>query len=49
MLMTTISGFIHIVVWRQSGNMVFTFIPHFLLNLGPLFWTGYSIVPYLWR
>ncbi|KFZ21555.1 hypothetical protein [Thermotoga neapolitana] len=48
-LMTTISGFIHIVVWRQSGNMVFTFIPHFLLNLGLLFWTGYSIVPYLWR
>lgn len=47
--MTTISGFIHIPVWRQSGNMIFTFIPHLLLNLGPLLWTGYSIVPFLWR
>ena len=48
-LATTISGFLHIVVWRQSGQMVFTFIPHLLLNLGPLLWTGYSILPYLWR
>ena len=27
--------------------MVYTFIPHFILNLLPLLWTGYSIVPYL--
>jgi hypothetical protein len=27
--------------------MVYTFIPHFLLNLVPLFWTGYSILPFL--
>ncbi len=48
-LLTTISGFLHIVVWRQSRQMIFTFIPHLLLNLGPLFWTGYSILPYLLR
>lgn len=46
-LLTTLSGFLHIVVWRQSKQMVFTFIPHLLLNLGPLFWTGYSILPHL--
>lgn len=48
-LLTTISGYIHIIVWRRSGQMVFTFIPHLLLNIGPLLWTGYSILPYLWR
>lgn len=48
-LMTTISGFLHIAVWRSSGQMIFTFIPHLILNLGPLFWTGYSILPYLWK
>ncbi|GAB4533824.1 MAG: hypothetical protein Fur0018_23420 [Anaerolineales bacterium] len=46
-LLTTLSGFLHIVVWRQSKQMIFTFIPHLLLNLGPLFWTGYTILPYL--
>ncbi len=46
-LLTTISGFLHLVVWRQSNQMIFTFIPHFLLNLLPLFWTGFSIIPYL--
>ncbi|MBN2658175.1 MAG: hypothetical protein JXR86_14035 [Spirochaetales bacterium] len=44
---TSLSGYLHIVVWRKSGNMLYTFIPHFLLNLFPLFWTGYSIVPFL--
>jgi hypothetical protein len=44
---TTISGYLHVVVWRQSSRMIYTFIPHFLLNLVPLFWTGYSIFPYL--
>jgi len=29
--------------------MVFTFIPHFILNLLPIFWTYYSILPYLFR
>ncbi|ASJ07327.1 hypothetical protein [Thermococcus pacificus] len=48
-LATAISGFLHIPVWRRSGQMVFTFLPHFLLNLGPLLWTGYSILPYLWK
>ncbi len=48
-LLTTVSGFMHIVVWRQSRHMVFTFIPHLLLNLLPIFWTHYSIVPYLVR
>lgn len=48
-LMTTLSGFLHIVVWRQSKQMIFTFIPHLVLNLAPLFWTGYSILPYLLR
>lgn len=46
-LLTSVSGIMHIWVWRQSNQMIFTFIPHFLLNLFPLFWTGYSIVPYL--
>jgi hypothetical protein len=44
---TSVSGFLHIVVWRKSGRMIFTFIPHLLLNLLPLAWTGYSILPYL--
>ena len=48
-ILTTISGFLHIVVWRQSRQMVFTFIPHLLLNLIPIFWTHYSILPYLFR
>jgi hypothetical protein len=46
-LLTTVSGFLHLVVWRKSNQMIFTFIPHFLLNLVPIFWTGYSILPYL--
>ena len=46
-LLTTISGFLHLVVWRKGNEMIYTFIPHFLLNLLPLFWTGYSIIPYL--
>lgn len=45
---TTISGYLHIVVWRTTNQMIYTFIPHFMLNLFPLFWTFYSIVPYLW-
>ncbi|MEZ4832217.1 MAG: hypothetical protein R2873_09485 [Caldilineaceae bacterium] len=47
--LTSLSGYIHIIVWRQSRQMVFTFIPHLLLNLAPLFWTHYSILPYLFR
>lgn len=46
---TTISGYLHIIVWRQSYRMTYTFIPHFLLNLIPLFWTGYSIMSYLFK
>jgi hypothetical protein len=46
-LLTSLSGYIHILAWRESNNMVYTFIPHFLLNLVPLFWTGYSILPFL--
>lgn len=46
-LLTTVSGFLHLIVWRKSNQMIFTFIPHFLLNLLPLFWTNYSIIPYL--
>lgn len=46
-LLTSLSGYIHIITWRESNNMVYTFIPHFLLNLIPLFWTGYSIIPFL--
>lgn len=48
-ILTSLSGFLHIVVWRQSRQMVFTFIPHLILNLVPIFWTGYSILPYLFR
>lgn len=46
-LLTTVSGFLHLVVWRKSNQMIFTFIPHLLLNLVPLFWTRYSILPFL--
>ena len=46
-LLTTVSGFLHLLVWRKSNQMILTFIPHFLLNLIPLLWTGYSIIPYL--
>ncbi|MHA1513777.1 MAG: hypothetical protein ACTSRJ_06945 [Candidatus Hodarchaeales archaeon] len=46
-MLTTLSGYVHILAWRESNNMVYTFIPHFLLNLFPLFWTGYSILPFL--
>jgi uncharacterized membrane protein len=46
-LLTSLSGYIHLIAWRESNNMVYTFIPHFLLNLVPLFWTGYSILPFL--
>jgi hypothetical protein len=45
--LTTLSGYLHIVVWRKSNQMIYTFIPHFILNLFPLFWTGFSIIPYL--
>jgi len=48
-VITSVSGYLHIVVWRKTEHMIFTFIPHFLLNLFPLFWTGYSILPYLWK
>ncbi|TFF97678.1 MAG: hypothetical protein EU547_03640 [Promethearchaeota archaeon] len=46
-LLTTISGFLHIIVWRQSNQMVLTFIPHFILNFIPIFFTGYSIIIFL--
>lgn len=46
-ILTSVSGFLHLVVWRKSNHMIFTFIPHFLLNLIPIFWTGYSIFPFL--
>lgn len=48
-ILTSLSGFLHLVVWRKSHQMVFTFIPHLLLNLLPVFWTHYSIVPHLFR
>ncbi|MAT45643.1 MAG: hypothetical protein CL609_25205 [Anaerolineaceae bacterium] len=48
-LLTTVSGFLHLVVWRKSNHMILTFIPHFMLNLIPIFWTGYAILPYLIR
>jgi hypothetical protein len=48
-VLTSVSGFLHLVVWRQSRQMVFTFIPHLLLNLVPLIWTGYSMVPHLFN
>lgn len=44
---STVSGYLHIAVRRRSGRMAYTSIPHFLLNLAPLFWTGYSILPFL--
>ncbi len=44
---TSITGFLHIIVWRQSKQMFYTFIPHFILNLIPTIYTGYSILPYL--
>lgn len=46
-ILTTLSGFLHLVVWRKSNHMIYTFLPHFILNLIPLIWTGYSIIPYL--
>lgn len=48
-LLTSVSGFLHLVVWRKSNHMILTFIPHFLLNLVPIFWTNYSILPFLIR
>lgn len=48
-VLTSLSGFLHLIVWRQSRQMVFTFIPHLILNLVPIFWTNYSIIPYLFR
>ena len=48
-ILTSVSGFLHLVVWRKTNQMIFTFIPHFLLNLIPIFWTGYSILPYLFQ
>lgn len=48
-ILTTASGFLHLIVWRKSNHMILTFIPHFLLNLIPIFWTNYSILPYLFR
>ncbi len=48
-ILTSVSGFLHLVVWRQTKHMIFTFIPHFLLNLIPIFWTGYSIIPFLFH
>ncbi len=42
-ILTSVSGIVHIFVWRKSKNMLFTFIPHFLLNFTPILWTGYSI------
>jgi len=44
---STLTGFMHIIVWKKSKNMLFTFIPHLLLNAIPIIWTGYSIIPYL--
>ncbi len=48
-ILTSLSGYLHLIVWRQSKQMFFTFIPHLLLNLIPIFWTHYSILPYLFR
>jgi uncharacterized membrane protein len=48
-ILTSVSGFLHIVVWRKSRQMFFTFIPHLLFNLVPIIWTHYSIVPHLFR
>lgn len=46
-LLTTISGYLHIIVWRQSNQMILTFIPHFVLNFIPIFFTGYSLLNFL--
>lgn len=46
-VISTITGFMHIIVWKKSKNMLFTFIPHLLLNAIPIIWTLYSIIPYL--
>jgi hypothetical protein len=46
-ILSTITGFMHIIVWKKSKNMLFTFIPHLLLNAIPIIWTTYSIIPYL--
>jgi len=46
-ILTSVSGYLHIVVWRKSSQMLYTFIPHFMLNVFPLIWTGYSMLPYL--
>jgi len=46
-LLTTLSGYLHIIVWRQSNQMILTFIPHFILNFIPIFFTGYSLLTYL--
>ncbi len=48
-VLTSLSGFLHLIVWRKSQQMLFTFIPHLLLNLVPIIWTHYSILPYLLR
>jgi len=48
-ILTSVSGFLHLVVWRKSNHMLLTFIPHFLLNLIPIFWTNYAILPFLIR
>lgn len=46
-ILTSVTGYVHIIVWRKSHNMLYTFIPHFLLNFLPFFWTHYSMLPYL--
>lgn len=46
-LLTTVTGYMHLWTWRDSNQMLFTFIPHYLLNLLPFFWTGYSLLPFL--
>ena len=48
-LLTSVSGFLHLIVWRKSNHMVFTFIPHYFLNLIPIFWTSYSVLPFLFQ
>ena len=48
-VMSTVTGVVHLWVWRESNQMVFTFIPHYILNLMPFFWTGYSLIPFLFR
>jgi hypothetical protein len=46
-ILSTVTGFMHIIVWKKSKNMLFTFIPHLLLNALPIIFTSYSILPYL--